>query len=139
MNTENAAHSEQLAAEAGELATPILETPQEEVVQAEVPQAELAEAEVPHAETVQPDAEPFTSSNSLAELKPKQELSGKVTKIALHGAFVEVAEGVEGLVHISQLGDKPVRNVSDVLQEGQEITVYVLRVDPEYNRLDLTS
>lgn len=146
MNTENAAHSEQFAAEAGELTTPILETPQEEAVQAEVPQAELAEvpqaemieAEVLQAETAQPEAEQPTSSTALAELTPKQELNGKVTKIALHGAFVEVAEGVEGLVHISQLGDKPVRNVSDVLQEGQEITVYVLRVDSENNRLDLT-
>ncbi len=63
---------------------------------------------------------------------------GKVTRTAEFGAFVEVAEGVEGLVHISELSDKRVRAVTDVVKEGAEVEVRVLKVDAKAQRLSLS-
>jgi polyribonucleotide nucleotidyltransferase len=54
---------------------------------------------------------------------------GVVKRIADFGAFVEILPGTDGLVHISQLAEGRVRQVSDVLQEGDEVTVKVLEVD----------
>src|SRR5258705_6450048 len=54
---------------------------------------------------------------------------GTVRKIADFGAFVEIFPGTDGLVHISQLADERVRKVSDVLKEGDVISVKVLEVD----------
>ncbi|MFT5137295.1 MAG: polyribonucleotide nucleotidyltransferase [Arenicella sp.] len=55
--------------------------------------------------------------------------TGKVVKIMEFGAFVNVLPGKDGLVHISQISDERVENVSDVLSEGDEVTVKVLEVD----------
>ncbi|MCK4377761.1 MAG: S1 RNA-binding domain-containing protein, partial [Deltaproteobacteria bacterium] len=54
---------------------------------------------------------------------------GKVQKIMDFGAFVEIFPGTDGLVHISQLAPERVRNVRDVLKEGEEVLVKVLEVD----------
>ncbi|MBI5827117.1 MAG: polyribonucleotide nucleotidyltransferase [Deltaproteobacteria bacterium] len=54
---------------------------------------------------------------------------GKVKKIMDFGAFVEIFPGTEGLVHISQLAEERVKNVSDVLKEGDEVLVKVIEVD----------
>jgi len=54
---------------------------------------------------------------------------GKVQKIMDFGAFVEIFPGTDGLVHISQLAHERVRNVRDVLKEGEEVLVKVLEVD----------
>ena len=55
--------------------------------------------------------------------------TGKVVKIMEFGAFVNVLPGKDGLVHISQISSERVENVSDVLSEGDEVTVKVLEVD----------
>jgi len=54
---------------------------------------------------------------------------GKVQKIMDFGAFVEIFPGTDGLVHISQLAHERVRNVRDVLKEGDEVLVKVLEID----------
>lgn len=74
----------------------------------------------------------------LDELKPKMELTGTVKKIELFGAFVDVGVGRDGLVHISALKPERVNNVSDVVKEGDTVTVWVKKVDAEQGRLDLT-
>ena len=56
---------------------------------------------------------------------------GKVRKIMDFGAFVEILPGVDGLVHISQLDDTHVKNVRDVLNEGDEVLVKVLDIDQQ--------
>lgn len=66
------------------------------------------------------------------------EVSGRVTKIMEFGAFVEVAPGVEGLVHISELDWKRVNKVSDVVRQDQVIKVKVLEVDPGKRRVSLS-
>jgi polyribonucleotide nucleotidyltransferase len=55
--------------------------------------------------------------------------TGTVRKIAEFGAFVEIFPGTDGLIHISELSDKRVKNVSDVLSEGEEVMVKVISVD----------
>ena len=67
-----------------------------------------------------------------------KKISGKVTSITNYGAFVELEEGVEGLVHISEMfWTKRVRHPSSILEEGQEVDVVVLGVDQENRRISL--
>lgn len=67
--------------------------------------------------------------SSIQELEPRMELRGKVTRLELYGAFVDIGVGKDALLHISQLGRSNVRNVEDVVKPGDEVTVYVLKVD----------
>jgi len=63
--------------------------------------------------------------------------SGTVTRIMDFGAFVEIIPGKEGLVHVSQISEKRVNNVSDELKVGQKIRVMVREID-ELHRVNLT-
>jgi polyribonucleotide nucleotidyltransferase len=56
---------------------------------------------------------------------------GIVKKIVDFGAFVEILPGTEGLVHISQLSKERVKQVTDILQEGEEVLVKVLEIDKQ--------
>lgn len=81
-------------------------------------------------------ADPFSAVAS--EVVEGAEITGKVTKIMDFGAFVEVAPGVEGLVHISELDWKRVNAVSDVIQEGEVVQVKVLSVNSEDHKISLS-
>lgn len=74
---------------------------------------------------------------SINDLRVGMELKGKVKRLELYGAFVDVSVGTDGLLHISQLG-QPVRNVEDVVKVGDEISVFVLRIDPTQGRIALS-
>lgn len=63
---------------------------------------------------------------------------GKVKRVVDFGAFVEVAAGLEGLVHVSQMSKERVNHPSDVVKEGDEIKVKILGIDPEAKKLKLT-
>jgi small subunit ribosomal protein S1 len=76
--------------------------------------------------------------STIQDLQPRMELRGKVKKIELFGAFVDLGIGTDGLLHISQLSTGRVKNVSDVVKEGDEVTVWVRNVDVEQGRIDLT-
>ena len=65
------------------------------------------------------------------EAEVNQVYMGKVRKIMDFGAFVEILPGIDGLVHISQLADTHVKNVRDVLKEGDEVLVKVLEIDQQ--------
>ncbi len=69
---------------------------------------------------------------------PESVVSGKVTRTATFGAFVQIMEGIEGLVHISQLGLERGRPVSDVAKIGQELKVRVQSIDREQERISLS-
>jgi polyribonucleotide nucleotidyltransferase len=56
---------------------------------------------------------------------------GKVAKITTYGAFVDILPGVSGLVHISQLAEERVKEVTDVVKEGEEILVKVIDIDKQ--------
>ncbi len=62
---------------------------------------------------------------------------GKVVSIKDFGAFINILAGTDGMLHISQISDQRVENVSDVLKEGQEVWVKLERID-EKGRLSLT-
>jgi ribosomal protein S1 len=74
----------------------------------------------------------------LKDLKPGMPLKGRVTRIELSGAMVDVGGGSEGLVHLSRLKRGHVNRVEEVVQVGQEVEVWVERVDETLGRLDLT-
>src|SRR4029077_9868604 len=61
-----------------------------------------------------------------------------VTKVVTFGAFVEILDGVEGLVHISELAQHHVENPREVVQPGDTIRVKVLEIDSERRRLSLS-
>ena len=65
-------------------------------------------------------------------------VKGKVSKIASFGAFVELEDGVDGLVHISQISDQRVEKVKDALQVGQEVEARVVKVDRGERRIGLS-
>lgn len=65
-------------------------------------------------------------------------LTGTVKRLVSYGAFVEVFQGVEGLVHISQISHQHIGSPQEVLSEGQQVEVKVLDVKPEERRLSLS-
>jgi small subunit ribosomal protein S1 len=66
------------------------------------------------------------------------DLEGTVTKVVTFGAFVEIMDGVEGLVHISELANHHVENPREVVQPGDVVRVKVLEIDSERRRLSLS-
>ncbi|MCM8530775.1 MAG: 30S ribosomal protein S1 [Lentisphaeraceae bacterium] len=65
-------------------------------------------------------------------------VKGKVTKITSYGAFVELMNGIDGLVHITQLSDKKVNRVKDVLNLGDDIEAKVIKIDDDERRIALS-
>ncbi|MEL7496141.1 MAG: S1 RNA-binding domain-containing protein [Planctomycetota bacterium] len=72
------------------------------------------------------------------DFEVNQVVKGTVTRIADFGAFVKVAHGVEGLVHISELSHKRVVKVSNVVSEGQELDVKILSIDTNAQKISLS-
>ena len=65
-------------------------------------------------------------------------MTGTVTKLTNFGVFVGLENGLEGLLHISELSDEKVENPETVVKEGEEIEVRVLRVDTEERKIGLS-
>jgi small subunit ribosomal protein S1 len=70
--------------------------------------------------------------------QPGQLVKGNVTKITNFGVFVGLEDGLEGLLHISELADHKVENPEDVVKVGDEIEVKILRVDPDERKIGLS-
>ena len=64
--------------------------------------------------------------------------AGRVTRVEAYGAFVELAPGLEGLVHVSELAWERVRHADSVVQPGEQVTVKLIRIDLEKRRLGLS-
>ncbi len=75
---------------------------------------------------------------TLADLRPGMLLEGVVSNVANFGAFVDVGVHQDGLVHISALANRFVRDPRDVVKAGDVVTVKVLSVDPERRRIGLS-
>ena len=75
---------------------------------------------------------------TMADLKPGMELQGTVRNVIDFGAFVDIGVKQDGLVHISQLSDHFVSDPSTVVTIGDIVTVWVLSVDENRNRIQLT-
>lgn len=74
----------------------------------------------------------------LGEIKRKTHFTGTVIKTTLAGAVVDIGLETPAVVHISQLQADPVNRVEDVVQPGQQVDVWVHRVVPKKNRIELT-
>ncbi len=75
----------------------------------------------------------FARTHAIGQVAP-----GKVTKLVPFGAFVRVAEGIEGLVHISELSGKHVELAEQVVSVGDEVFVKVIDIDLERRRISLS-
>ena len=71
-------------------------------------------------------------------LQPGHVQEGKVTRTAEFGAFIELVPGIEGLLHISELGGRDLKHAKDVLKEGQTLDIMIERVDRKARKLGLS-
>jgi uncharacterized protein len=75
---------------------------------------------------------------TIGDLKPGMELEGVVTNVAAFGAFVDIGVHQDGLVHVSALSTRFVKDPHEVVKAGQVVRVKVLEVDPKRQRIALT-
>ncbi|MCP5100724.1 MAG: S1 RNA-binding domain-containing protein [Chloroflexi bacterium] len=81
---------------------------------------------------------PAAPPKGINDLTPKMMLTGAVTRLELYGAFIDLGLGTNALIHISQLGKEHVNRVADVLTVGDEVTVWVDKVDPQREQIMVT-
>ena len=96
------------------------------------------------------DRENLKIALSLRRLKPEpwdevenkfevgQTVTGVVTKLANFGAFARIDAGIEGLIHISELSHQVIKHPRDVVSEGDELELKIIRIEPERRRLGLS-
>ena len=82
--------------------------------------------------------EPSPFEQATANLHEGDVFEGEVKSLTNFGAFVEVADGIQGLVHVSEISNKHVDKPSDVLKVGQAVKVKVLNIDPSDRRISLS-
>ncbi|OYD09735.1 30S ribosomal protein S1 [Paludifilum halophilum] len=116
----------------------------------EHPSEALSEGEEVQVKVLKVDKENERISLSIKETQPGpwdkvadvlqtgDVVKGTVKRLVSFGAFVEVYEGVEGLVHISQISRRHISTPSEVLEEGEEVQVKILDMQPEQKRISLS-
>ncbi|MFQ6099670.1 MAG: S1 RNA-binding domain-containing protein [Anaerolineae bacterium] len=75
---------------------------------------------------------------SITDLQPKMRLRGTVKETHMYGAVVDIGLERDGVIHISQLSPTQVNRVTDVVQPGDSVTVWVTKVDPARGQIGLT-
>lgn len=65
-------------------------------------------------------------------------VNGKISKITSYGAFIELENDIDGLVHISQISEERVEKIKDLLNEGDEVTARVIKIDKDERRIGLS-
>jgi len=60
---------------------------------------------------------------------------GKITNVTSFGAFIQLSDEIEGLIHISELADRQVQNVKDIVNVGQDVTAKIVRIDPAERKI----
>lgn len=139
MSAEN---TELIAEETADIAAEAVETTAEVEEIAAESEMVAAEAEemVADAEKTSEEADDTSiiTPTSVADLKPKMKVNGTVKRVDLYGAIIDLGIDATALVHISKLGSDQVNRVSDVLSEGDTITAWVEKVDPERGQVMLT-
>ena len=79
-----------------------------------------------------------SSDLAVQAFKPGARVSGVVVRLADFGAFINLAPGVDGLVHVSQISTRRINHPRDVLAPGQAVEAVVLAVEPERRRVSLS-
>jgi small subunit ribosomal protein S1 len=104
------------------------------VVLAEANPADVASLpEAPSAATLSSEG-----TVTITDLEPGRQVTGRVKSVTAFGAFVDLGVGPQGLVHISQLARRRVEKVTDVVKVGDEVQVWVKKVDKKRGRISLT-
>lgn len=85
------------------------------------------------------DLEPNAWERFFNEHKPGDVVSGKVTRFANFGAFVELEDGIEGLCHVSELSDQHVDKPEDAVKQGQKLQFKILKMDREAKKIGLSA
>jgi small subunit ribosomal protein S1 len=67
-----------------------------------------------------------------------QVIEGTITQLATFGAFARIEDGIEGLVHVSEMGDGRIQHPREVVQEGDVVQVRIIRIDPARKRIGLS-
>jgi len=98
----------------------------------------MEEATALPAETAILPPRPASAPLSIADLEPGMQVTGRVKSVTDFGAFVDLGVGPQGLVHISQLARRRVSKVTDVVQVGDEVQVWIKKVDKKRGRISLT-
>lgn len=84
------------------------------------------------------DTLPTPFENIKGKFHENDVIEGKVIRLANFGAFVEIAPGVQGLVHISEIAHKHIGTPSEVLEPGQQVSVKILGIDEDNERISLS-
>ena len=93
----------------------------------------------PRAHLARPQADQEGPWQEIVErVKVGEQIHGRVTKLVSFGAFVEVADGVEGLIHISELADHHVETPDEIVRSGDEVDARIIDVDARRRRLSLS-
>jgi small subunit ribosomal protein S1 len=101
---------------------------------------ELSVASAESEQVAEKDSLPEEASfpGSISDLEPGMELKGKVKSITDFGAFIDLGIAQDGLAHISELERRRVKKVTDVVQVGDEVQIWVKKVDKKRGRISLT-
>jgi len=81
-------------------------------------------------------SEPWSTVNERYQLG--QIIEGTITQLASFGAFARIEDGVEGLIHVSEMGDGRIQHPRDAVQEGDVIKARIIRIDPARKRMGLS-
>jgi small subunit ribosomal protein S1 len=84
----------------------------------------------------QTQTEPWTTIGERYQLG--QLVEGTITQLASFGAFARIEDGIEGLIHISEMGDERIQHPREVLQEGDVVQARIIRIDPARKRIGLS-
>ncbi|MAT43469.1 MAG: 30S ribosomal protein S1 [Anaerolineaceae bacterium] len=84
----------------------------------------------------QTQADPWISR--IEKYEVGQLLEGKITRLTKFGAFARIEEDLEGLIHISEISERRIEHPKEVLKEGDEVTLRVIKIDPENHRVGLS-
>lgn len=85
------------------------------------------------------DIEPSAWDQFTASYKPGDMVKGKITRFANFGVFVELADGLEGLCHVSELSDERVEKPEDAVKTGDEMEFRILRIESESHKIGLSA
>ncbi len=128
-----------IAPEAAPVAMAVDETEAAANVSGDAPAAEAVEPAVEAASAKRRRGQDAAANARVVRmLAVGQEVKGTVKRVSEFGAFVDIGVGRDGLVHISELSVRRVSKVSDVLHEGQEVTLWIKKLDRDKNRISLT-
>ena len=82
--------------------------------------------------------QPEPWSQVMANYQPGQLVKGVITQLANFGAFARIADGIEGLIHVSELAEGRVQHPRSVVKEGDEVELRIIRIDPQRKRMGLS-